>query len=87
MGVARAEAATALSMFRQVVLVAEPAQFSGRRFGNVVVAGAQARLPVEDLVRRLASAPVRARLLATNEVRAFAAGRRPLDDEPAGLPC
>ncbi|HET9656923.1 MAG TPA: fused MFS/spermidine synthase [Kineosporiaceae bacterium] len=83
---ARDEAATLLAAFRHVVLIAEPAQFSGRRFGNVVVAASQERLPVEGLVRRLASAPVRARMLTTNEVRAFAAGRRPLDDEPAGLP-
>lgn len=83
---ARDEAATLLAAFRHVVLIAEPAQFSGRRFGNVVVAASQGRLPVEGLVRRLASAPVRARMLATNEVRSFASGRRPLDDEPAGLP-
>lgn len=83
---ARDEAATLLATFRHVILIAEPAQFSGRRFGNVVVAGSRERLPIEGLVRRLASAPVRARMLATNEVRAFASGRRPLDDEPAGLP-
>lgn len=83
---ARDETATLLATFRHVALIAEPAQFGGRRFGNVVVAGARQRLPVEGLVRRLASAPVRARLLATNEVRAFASGRRPLDDEPVGLP-
>jgi spermidine synthase len=83
---ARDEAATLLATFRHVVLIAEPAQFSGRRFGNVVVAGSRERLPIEGLVRRLASAPIRARMLATNEVRAFASGRRPLDDEPVGLP-
>ncbi len=83
---ARDEAATLLAAFRHVIMIAEPAQFSGRRFGNVVVAGSQARLPVEGLVRRLASAAVRARMLTTNEVRAFASGRHPLDDEPAGLP-
>jgi spermidine synthase len=83
---ARDEVATLLAAFRQVVLIAEPAQFSGRRFGNVVVAGSQERLPVEGLVRRLASAAVRARMLATNEARSFASGRRPLDDEPVGLP-
>jgi spermidine synthase len=83
---ARDEAATLLATFRHVVLIAEPAQFSGRRFGNVVVAGSQEQLPVEGLVRRLASAPVRARMLATNEVRAFVSGHQPVDDEPAGLP-
>lgn len=83
---ARDEAATALATFRHVVLIAEPAQFTGRRFGNVVLAAGQERLPVDGLVRRLASAPIRARMLTTNEVRSFAAGRHPLDDEPAGLP-
>lgn len=81
---AREEAATVLATFRHAALIAEPAQFGGRRFGNVVVAAAQVRLPAEALVRRLASAPVRARVLATNEVRAFASGRRPLDDAAPG---
>ena len=83
MNVARAEAATTLAVFREVALIAEPAQFNGRRYGNVVVLGSHRPLPIPGLVRRLAVDPVRARLLGTAEVRAFASGRHPLDDGPA----
>jgi SAM-dependent methyltransferase len=83
---ARAEAATALAGFASVALVAEPGQLHGRRYGNVVLAGSDGDLPLGPLVRRLASGPVRARLLDTAEVRAFAAGRRPLTDPPDRWP-
>ncbi len=77
---ARREAATALSVFPHVALVAEPGQLHGRRFGNVVIAGSTAPLPVVTWTRRLASDPVRARLLETAEVRQFASGRAPFED-------
>ena len=79
---ARAEAATVLSVFADAGVVAEPGQFHGRRYGNVVVVGSDAPLPVAALGRRLASGAVRARLLEGGEVRSFAAGRPPLDDPP-----
>ena len=79
---ARAETATALSVFADVGVVAEPGQFHGRRYGNVVVLGSQTPLPVTALGRRLASGAVRARLLEGGEARSFAAGRPPLDDPP-----
>jgi spermidine synthase len=71
LGLARGEAATALAAFGQVALVAEPAQLTGRRYGNVVLA---------------ASGAVRARLLDTAEVRAFASGHRPWEDPPDRFP-
>ncbi len=77
---ARDEAATALAAFRHVALVAEPAQFTGRRYGNVVLFGSRRPLPIPELVRRLAGDPVRARLLGTAQVRDLVAGRRPLED-------
>jgi spermidine synthase len=80
---ARAETATVLAVFAQVVVVAEPAQFRQRRFGNVLLIASQTALPVGPLGRRLASGPVRARSLEDDEVTAFAAGRRPLEDPPA----
>jgi len=83
---ARAEAATALAVFRDVALVAEPAQFHGRRYGNVVVIGSDGELPVAALGRRLASGAVRARMLEGDEVRAFAAGHAPLADPPTDPP-
>jgi spermidine synthase len=80
---ARAEAATALAIFAHVVVIAEPAQFNQRRFGNVLIAASDAPLPVAPLGRRLASGVVRARMLEDAEVPAFAAGRRPLEDPPS----
>ncbi len=83
---ARSEAATALAAFRSVALVAEPAQLNGRRYGNVVLAASDGDLPIPPLVRRLASGAVRARLLDTAEVRAFASGHRPRADPPERFP-
>ena len=86
LAVARAEAATALAAFAEVALVAEPGHLHGRRYGNVVLAASDGPLPWAALGRRLASGAVRARMLDTTEVRAFAAGRRPLRDPPAEAP-
>jgi spermidine synthase len=80
MELARLEAATALAGFADVALVAEPAQFRGRRYGNVVLAASTGPLPVGPLGRRLASGAVRARLLEGDQVRAFTAGRPTLRD-------
>ena len=80
LALARREAATVLASFAHVALIAEPGQLNGRRYGNVVLAGSAAALPEAPLVRRLASGAVRARLLDTQEVSAFASGYRPLRD-------
>ena len=83
LALARAEAATALAAFAHVALAAEPAQFRGRRYGNLVLAACARPLPVEAWGRRLAGGAVRARLLDTDQVRAFAAGARPLEEDGA----
>jgi spermidine synthase len=80
---ARTEAATVVTRFRHVIVISEPAQLRGRRYGNVVLAASDAALPVGPLGRRLASGAVRARMLEDDEVRNFSAGRRPLEDPPA----
>jgi spermidine synthase len=80
MDLARSETATALTVFGRAVLIAEPAHFHGRRYGNVVLAASDAELPVAALGRRLASGAVRARMLEDDEVRAFAAGHRSRHD-------
>lgn len=77
---ARAEAATVLEAFEHVALVAEPAQFKGRRNGNVLLLASAHGLPVAPLVRRLACGAVRARLMTPGEVRGFSAGARPYED-------
>jgi spermidine synthase len=82
---ARREAATVLRSFAAVALVAEPGQLHGRRYGNVVLAGSAEPLATAAWQRRLAAGPVRARLLETDEVGAFASGHRPYVDAPAAL--
>ncbi len=77
---ARREASTLLTVFDHVALVAEPAQLRGRRYGNVVVAASRRPLPLARWSRRLASDPVRARLLDTDEVRRLVTGRAPFED-------
>ncbi len=77
---ARREAAALLTTFAHVALVAEPGHLHGRRYGNVLLAGSDAELPLSGWGRRLAADPVRARLLDTDEVRRFASGRRAPDD-------
>ena len=80
LALARREVATVLASFAHVALIAEPGQLNGRRYGNVVLAGSDAALPEAALVRRLASDAVPARVLGTEEARAFASGYRPLRD-------
>lgn len=79
---ARGEAATALAVFEHVLVIAEPATFHRRRFGNLLIVASRAPLPVAPLGRRLAGAPFRATLLEGDEVTSFVAGRRPFEDPP-----
>lgn len=79
---ARAEAATVGAVFRNLAVIAEPAQFRGRRYGNVVLLGSDGDLPVAALGRRLSSGAVRARMLEGDAARAFIAGSRPIEDPP-----
>ncbi|WP_219413600.1 spermidine synthase [Pseudonocardia nigra] len=68
---ARTQVAAALARFPEVALVAAPDILRGRRFGNLVlVAGTE--LPVAGLTRRAAADPFPARVLADDDVRAFA---------------
>lgn len=83
---ARAEAATLATAFERVALVAEPGVLRGRRYGNVVLAAtgpAGPDLADPGLARALRSLPVPTRLLAGDELTAFVAGARPLEDAPA----
>lgn len=73
----RVEAATALEVFSQVALVAEPSQLRGRRYGNVVIVASDAPLPHDLLVRRLAGGAVRARYVPPDRVKELVAGVHP----------
>lgn len=56
---------------------AEPAVLKGRRFGNMLVAASQTRLPADELARRCASAPLPYR---------FISGQKLKEHVPAALP-
>lgn len=77
----RVEAAAATTVFSHVAMIAEPAQFRGRRLGNVVLLASQSPLPDDALIRRLASGAVRARYVDGPRVKELIAGVHPrLDD-------
>ncbi|NED93803.1 spermidine synthase-like protein [Phytoactinopolyspora alkaliphila] len=72
----RAEAVAARSVFADVAMIAEPAQFRGRRFGNVLLVASQSPLPEDVLIRRLAGGAVRARYVDAGRVKELVAGVR-----------
>lgn len=78
LSVARAEAATALAVFAHVALVAEPGVLRGRRYANLVLAAGHRPLPVDTWVREVRGGAVPMRLLAGDELSAFAAAARPI---------
>jgi hypothetical protein len=91
---ARSQVATLSAVFGTVCLLAEPGVLRGRRFGNLVLAGADPRtdaagagaprgLPLPELARLAAGNPFPARLVAGEELARFAAGARPVTDAQA----
>ncbi len=80
---ARAQVATARAVFDHVVMLAEPGVLRGRRFGNIVVAGSDAPLPIAALTRRAAGDPAPARVVADADLAAFAGSARPVTDATA----
>lgn len=79
----RGQAATALSRFPHVCLLAEPGVLRGRRFGNGILLAADRQLPVIDLFRRCAGDPQPARLLAERELTDYVAGAPVVTDATA----
>ena len=73
---ARDQIATVAEYFAEVAIVAAPDLLSGRRFGNVVLIASDRGLPVDDLARRTASDPFRARVLSGAELRRLVRGAR-----------
>lgn len=80
---ARGRVAAVHAVFPHVCVMAEPAVLHGRRFGNLVVAGARRELPLAGLTRRLAADPFPARLVAGGELGRFTAGAAPITDARA----
>ena len=72
--------------FPNIVAIADPAVFSGRRFGNFVVAGSDARFPVESIEREVRKFPLPTKFFDDCALRSRAASVRPLTDSLAGWP-
>ncbi|WP_018180111.1 spermidine synthase [Jongsikchunia kroppenstedtii] len=76
--VARSEAATIGDAFENLAIIADSAMLKGRRRGNVVIAGSDARLGQSPLIaRNLLGGSTPAQLLLNDEARAFAKAASP----------
>lgn len=73
---ARDQLATVAESFPRLAAIAAPDLLAGRRFGNVVVVASARELPLDELVRRTAADPFRARVLSGAELRERLRGAR-----------
>lgn len=80
---ARGRVAAVRSVFPYTCLIAEAAVLRGRRFGNLVIAASDHRLPAAELARRTAADPFPARLVEGASLSQFAAGSAPITDAHA----
>lgn len=80
---ARGQAATLGMAVEHVVAMAEAQVLKGRRFGNVVLVGSNATLPMDWLPRLLAGGPHPAKAVAGAELKAFTAGAPIVTDATA----
>ena len=80
---ARAQAAAAVAVFGHVCVIASADLLAGRRFGNLVLAGSDAPLPVAALRRACAGDPFPARVLHGSELADLVAGAEPATDATA----
>lgn len=80
---AKAMVATCYDVFAEVALIAEPAVWRGRRFGNLVLVGSDSELPIVPLARRLAGGPFPASLRSGVDLVAFASSAPVVTDRDA----
>ena len=80
---ARAQVATARSVFPHACLIADAAVLRGRRFGNLVLAASPEPLPVDALIRRTAGDPMPGRVVYGADLTASPPGPRPVTDATA----
>jgi hypothetical protein len=88
-GYARRVLAGIGSVFPQLLLGAEPATLKGRRFGNVIVAGSGAALPVAEIAGRAGLPPFPYRVLHGARLSQLIGGAVPFlaeDGEPSPDP-
>jgi SAM-dependent methyltransferase len=82
---ARGRVAAVRAIFDGAVLISDAAVLRGRRFGNLVLAGSDAELPVAELTRVLAADPFPARIVHDADLEKFASGAAPITDDRAQL--
>lgn len=82
----RGQVATLQAVFRHVLLMGDPGVLRGRRFGNLVLVGSDAPLPVAGLTRNAARAAGTARVVGGDDLDDFVAGARAVTDATAGPP-
>ena len=80
---ARGQAATVGDAVGHVALLAETQILKGRRFGNVVLIGSNAELPMDFIPRLLAGGPHPAKAVAGAELRQFIGGASVVTDQTA----
>jgi spermidine synthase len=80
---ARTQVAAAAGVFAELAVIAAPEILSGRRFGNLVLVGSDAGLPVAGLTRRASADPFRATVLDDGGARRFARGAVAPEDRAA----
>lgn len=78
---ARAQTATLQAAIGEVAVLAETSVLKGRRYGNLVLVGSRAPLPLEWMPRLLAAGPHPAKVVAGRELRDFVAGAPVTTDE------
>jgi len=86
---ARAQAATLLEVVGNVAALAETSVLKGKRFGNVVLVGSTAELPLEWMPRLLAGGPHPSKVVSGTELRDFLGGAAVITDmtaNPSPLP-
>jgi spermidine synthase len=86
---ARARAATVRSVFSHACVIAEAGVLRGRGFGNLVIAGSTAELPVPALTRRALADPFPARVVAGAAFDDFIGAAKAITDadaQPSPLP-
>lgn len=80
---ARGQASTLATVFEHVAAVADPGTLKGRRFGNVVLIGSHAELPLGEMPRVYSADPLPAKVVAGRELRDFIAGAPVVTDATA----
>ena len=71
---ARAQVATLSAALEDIAVLAETQVLKGRRFGNVVIVGSRAMLPLDWMPRLLAGGPHPSKVVSGRELRDWIAG-------------